>query len=385
MSCSPERVLLVVSAWDSPGGLQNQLAELAGALVRRGHDVTVLTWKPLTLPRRSRDRTGALVLTVPSLLPWDRDHARRAAMLNALVSVITGTIGTRALVRRRTTVLAAGLHPEALVAVWGAGPRRRTIARTWLVGPLGNVARLERSLIAGLARRALDRTAAVVAETEEARGELVAWGLEGARVRVLPSGVDLVRFRPRDPAAEPEPPCKLVFTGRFDLRHKRIDLLIEGWRRAAPCGWRLVLAGAGPDADQVRALAEAVPDIELHGWRDPVPLLATAEAFALPTVAETTALAMLEGMASGLPGLVSDLPGLAERGLEGVYSVANHPEAWAQALRKLTGTDSETRRALGRRARAWAERNADGPRLLEAWVSLLAERHEGDRAAAGCI
>jgi glycosyltransferase involved in cell wall biosynthesis len=373
MSSPPDGVLVVSTAWAGRGGLQRQLDELARRL---GSDrrVIVLTWKPWARPRRSLHAGGVEVLTVPSLLPWDRDLPAGLALVNVIVSILTGVVGARTLARHWRVVCAVGLQPEASVAVLAAGPRRRVVVRTWLVGPLGNVERMRRSLGAPLVRRALRQADAFVVETAEAGRELIGVGLAPTRVHVLALGVDLQRFRPR--RAERDDPRRpvVLFTGRFDLRQKRIDLLIEAWRRAELTGWQLWLAGAGPDEPEVRRRASGLTSVRVLPWQDTAGLLADAEVFVLPTDAETTALAALEGMACGVPGLISDLPGIAERGLDGVRLVPNQVEAWTTALREMAALDPARRRAEGQRARAWAERHADGPRLLGEWVEFLEGR-----------
>lgn len=369
MSSRTEAVLLVSSAWGGRGGLQGQIDELAALLVRECR-VVVLTWRPMARPRRVRHAAGIDVVTVPSLLPWDRDLPSAAAALNTLVSLVTGALGARLLARGWSVACAFGLQPEATVAVLAAGHRRRVVVRTWLVGRRGNVERVRRSAAAPLVRMALRRPAAFAVETAEAGRELTGLGIAPDRVRLVPLGVDLSRFHPRRDDTAPVAPA-VVFAGRLDLRQKRVDLLLEAWRRAALPGWELVIAGDGPDVDKVRALAAPLPAVRLLGWQDPAPLLAAAELFALPTVAETTALAMLEGMASGLPGLVSDLPGIAERAPDGVRLVANEPEAWAAALRATAAAGATARRAAGRGARRWAEAHADGGRLAAGWTDVL--------------
>jgi len=363
-------LLLVCANWGSRGGLQNELHELVTVLAARQR-VIVLTWRPLARPSLVREETGVQVATLPCLLPWSRDLLMPAAALNTLVSVGTGALAAVVLRRSWSTAFAVGLHPEAVVAVLAAGRRRRVVARTWLVGPLGNVHRLQRSPLAPLLRRTLARVDTIVAETEEAGRELRSLGLRAERVRVLPCGVDLERFRPRPEGSVQARPPTVVFAGRLDLRQKLLDVLVEGWREAQLAGWELVIAGTGRDGNRVRRLVAGVPGVRLVGWRDPAPLLAGAEAFVLPTTAETSALAMLEGMASGLPGLVSDLPGFAERSPAGVSLVANEPRAWAQALRELAASEPAERRRAGRRARTWAEREASGARLTAAWAELL--------------
>ena len=156
----------------------------------------------------------------------------------------------------------------------------------------------------------------MVAETDEAVEELVAAGVAADDVRLIPYGVDLERWRAPTPAERDGARRRLgiegaagvvVWCGRFDLRQKRLDVLLEGWDAAALPGWRLVLAGEGPDGDAVCRLADRLdpPPVLLPWQADPRLVLAAADAFVQPTAAETTGMAILEALAMELPGIVS--------------------------------------------------------------------------------
>ena len=164
-----------------------------------------------------------------------------------------------------------------------------------------------------------------------------------------------------------------VYAGRFDLRQKRLDLLLDAWEGAALTNWNLVLAGAGRDELLIRRRANEQSGVRVLGWQDDVaPLLASADLFLLPTIAETSALAMLEGMASGLPGIVSATAGLCARRPDGVLLAENRLGAWIDALREIHALTPAERLELGRRARVWSEAHGDSVRSHAGWAGLLA-------------
>jgi glycosyltransferase involved in cell wall biosynthesis len=376
-------LLVVVANFDEDGGLQLMYRRLIRALAA-DRNVTVLTWRnrEQTTADVSLDVPGASVVRVPSLLPWNRDHPAGLGAANTAVSVLTGLAAALLVHRRWARVHAAGLNPEGLVAALAARALRRPFSLgAWLPGELGNVARLERSPLRSVELHLLGRADAVVAENAEIERELVAAGFSQSRVHVIPAGVETERFTPVDEErrlAERRrlglEGSKIVLTcGRYDLRHKRQDLLLEAWRLASLDGWRLVLIGDGPDRARIEALACGIqPPPILAGWqRDLRPYLAAADLFAFPTNFEGSGLALLEALACGLPAIVSARPPFVRLRPEGAVLVQNDARSWCDALIELS-SDEAAREALAQRARLWIERRFDERRSHEALRSLLA-------------
>src|SRR5205814_786993 len=102
-------------------------------------------------------------------------------------------------------------------------------------GSIGEISRMSRAAI--LTRRiGLRRAAVVQALSEEIRGELVAIGVDEARIVRLPNGLDRTRFRPSARAERAELRRRLglpdgvlvMFAGRF-AAYKGIDDLLSAW------------------------------------------------------------------------------------------------------------------------------------------------------------
>jgi hypothetical protein len=377
-SPEPTGLLVICGVWDERGGLQQQLRSLVDDVTGSGGRVTVLTWG--RRPGRAV-KEEATVVRLPTPWRWSNELPGWRGRLNVAAALCTGVPAALALRRRWAVAFAAGLNPEALVGTLAARlGRRRAVARTWLVGPWGNVARLQRSVVAPLVLRLLRRTA-VIAETEEAVEELKGAGVAPATILLVPYGVDLDRWAVPS-AAEREAARRrlgvdgaagvVVWCGRYDLKQKRLDVLLAAWEAADVPGWRLVLAGDGPDSEAVRRLAGPIePAVVLVPWQDdPRWVLAAADAFAQPTDAETTGQALLEGLAMGLPGIVSATSSLLSRAPDGVALVPNDAGAWAAALTALAADDTERIRR-GVQARTWVERNHNLRRQLPELRSVL--------------
>lgn len=207
--------------------------------------------------------------------------------------------------------------------------------------------------------------------------------LPGARVAVIPNGVDLERFTP-----EPETPGRQVlFVGSF--RHfpnaAAYRLLAEEiWptvRRRLP-GARLTVVG-GPDPElywreHTGQAALPVPEgVALLGFvRDVRPLYAESNLVVVPTpVSAGTNLKVLEAMAMER-AVVSTSCGCAGLGLEHGVSVwiADEPAAFAEGVVRLL-EDEDLRRRLAAAARRRAVACFDwrelGLRQRRLWRELL--------------
>jgi glycosyltransferase involved in cell wall biosynthesis/GT2 family glycosyltransferase len=374
-------LLFVIGSLDDHGGLQRKIGDLADIFACQ-RQVTIITWGGWRSPSRQRRASGVEVVRLPSLVSWDRECRLPIRIANGGLSVFGGLVAAAALRHKWGTAYASGLSAEGLVAALAAPPLgRRFVLETWLPGQRGNVARLERSPLQGPIKRALQGASAVIAGTDELAEELMRCGFPPPRVRVVPHGIPLDRFVPvtgearvhaRRELGVPEHDGLVVYHGRFDLRQKRLDLLLAGWRLARLAGWRLLLVGEGEGRSELERLRRGVPSVlPLFEWREDVrPVLDAADLFVLPTEAEAPGAAMIEAMASGLPGAVSATPLYTRWKPAGIELVRNDEQAWAEALRRLTRDPAE-RAARGAQARGWVEQRHDIRQTVATLESIL--------------
>jgi glycosyltransferase involved in cell wall biosynthesis len=146
-------------------------------------------------------------------------------------------------------------------------------------------------------------------------------GVPEEKVHSLPLGVDTDLFRPSATATAKQPPgAVFVFCGAFAF-HKGFDLLLDAFERfrdAAP-GTQLHLIGQSGDA------AERLKDIPANGIlvrpRLSQPALAAelaaADCLVLPSRSDSFGLVVAEGLACGLPVVVSEMVGARELVREG--------------------------------------------------------------------
>ena len=165
----------------------------------------------------------------------------------------------------------------------------------------------------------------------------------GRRGAVVPS------FSTSSPAAEDHPapagPASVAYIGA--LTPHKLGALLEAFAAAAKRGtsMRLEIAGAGPLAPAVSALARSNPDVSYLAQIDSDErdrLLQRASVLVIPsTCAENSPLVFFEALAAGLPVIGCDIGGISELAAFGnlVLVAPGDGDALAGALADLLGDE----------------------------------------------
>jgi glycosyltransferase involved in cell wall biosynthesis len=212
-----------------------------------------------------------------------------------------------------------------------------------------------------------------------------------ARIAVIPNGVEIERFDPgrvtrgawRHRLGVPEDGFLIGGLGRLTWEKGFPDLIKAVASIQSPDVW-LVIAGDGPDWEELRAQARALDvsaRVLLPGFIDDVPgWLADLDLFVLPSHQEGHPVALLEAMAMALPVVATDIPGVGDTvtdGVDGHVVPAADPAVLAEAIKRV-GSDPEGAGRLGRNARKKVEREftARGMvrRTAALYEGLLAEK-----------
>lgn len=221
-----------------------------------------------------------------------------------------------------------------------------------------------------LRRLTYPRAAAVVVQTERTR-EYLATRVTAPLV-VIPNPV--LPAPSRDEPGEP----LVVGMGRL-VPQKGFDILLRAFADAAPQlpGWRLIIAGEGPERRTLEALTEELGlthTVALPGLvRDNYGLLGRTGIFVLASRFEGFPNALAEAMACGRAVVATDcLTGPRELTLDGTAGLlvpVDDVAALSAALVRLGG-DAEMRRRLGQAA--VAAMTAHGlPEVLRKWQDLF--------------
>lgn len=243
---------------------------------------------------------------------------------------------------------------------WPAAPRRRAA---------GDLLRLAAGpLFGALHERALETASSLLVSVPEA--------VEGvperfrSKTRVLPFGVDVLRFRDSDP----RPGATVVFVGKLEAE-KGVRELVEAFPRVkerVPAS-ELLIAGEGGEEGWIRARASRLGldgSLELLG---PVPnaklpaLLERASLVCLPSRGEPFGMTVLEAMACGRPVVAVDAGGpryLLDGAATGQLVPPNDVGALAEALVGLL-RDPARLAELGRRNRERVEATFSLERVVD--------------------
>lgn len=224
--------------------------------------------------------------------------------------------------------------------------------------------------------RTLRRASALIVLGEAWRKFFAGIGVPDERIVVLPNPVAL-------PAALPvrlgATPVTFVYLGLVSAAKGAFDL-VEAVGRMTPGGrsrLRVVIAGNG-ELEALRAriarggLQETIGVRPWLGEQERDALLASAEAFVLPSHREGLPMALLEAMAWGLAPLATPVGAIAEvveHGRNGLLCPPGDVAALAQALERLL--DPDLRGELGRAARRRVE-----PLAVEHYTQRLTRLYE---------
>lgn len=366
----PLRVEHVLHSLAPPGGGTSvAVPALCGALGRRGLDVTLHVtnagraerFVPESFQLRTYDclpGTGAGRFGVaPSMHTALAKAAKSAQVVHSHGLWLFANLDVYWATRGSPTQLM--LSPHGMLEPYGLQRRGQLKRAVWRLG-----------------QGAAARAAHCIHVTAESELQSVRdAGLENP-VAVIPNGVAI-------PVIEKTPSTtsrrRLLFLGRIDHK-KGLDFLLHAWSRVSAefPHWELRIVGPSLDsyAREVHALAQMLrvsrvtfAPAALGGARDRE--LAESDLFVLPTRSENFALTVAEALAAGVPVLCSK--GAPWAGLESQRCgrwVDVGVEPLAAGLRDMMSIADDDRAGMGRRGRAWMERDFGWPGQAAAMAAV---------------
>lgn len=156
------------------------------------------------------------------------------------------------------------------------------------------------------------------------------------KLSIIPVGLDLERFRPRDGALPGDIPV-LISVGRL-VPEKGHEVLLRALANIEQ-PFLLRLVGEGPEYLKLHRLAESLgilPRVEFVGVVDDVaPLLRKSDLFCFPSKHEGQGVALFEAVAAAVPVVASDLASFRERFDESMMTFvkAEDISGWEGAIR----------------------------------------------------
>lgn len=255
----------------------------------------------------------------------------------------------------------AGLHPLVTMS-WGSDLLKDAYTS---------------AMMRSATRFTLGRSDALVGDCRAVQQAAAGFGFPAQRVTLFPWGVDLQRFAPAAGASEVRE--RLGWQDQFVVLSLRswepvygVDVAVRGFAEAYAANPRLrmILLGAGSLAGQIQNL---LYERNLHtvvhlggqvSQNDLPRYYHAADAYLSASHSDGSSVSLMEALASGLPALVSDIPGNREW-LEDGRAGRLFPDGDARALAAgllALADDAPGLADMRAAARALAEERADWPK-----------------------
>ncbi|MTD16380.1 glycosyltransferase [Nakamurella sp. YIM 132087] len=318
-------------SFDTPGGVQAHVADLARTLIGFGHEVSVLA------PGDEVDHDYP-DFVVP---------AGRSVGIPYNGSVARLSFGPVSYARVRRWIRAGGfdvLHVHEPVA-----PSLSMLALMVADGPIvatfhtANPRSRMLAAFQGVLQPFLEKITGRIAVSDLAR-QVQVEHLGGDAV-IIPNGVDVPFFAEAQPlAGYPRPGGTVGFIGRYSEPRKGMTVLLDALRRLAPerPDLRLVIAGGGDEDELLAEAGELADRLVLLGRvsdADKASLLHSVDVYCAPnTGGESFGIILTEAMSAGCPVLASDLDAFSrvlDDGRAGALFPVGDPNGLAAALGAL--------------------------------------------------
>jgi glycosyltransferase involved in cell wall biosynthesis len=193
------------------------------------------------------------------------------------------------------------------------------------------------------------------------------FGVPAEKIHILRQTVNLERFRPPHTRPACDGPLRVCYVGSLDLR-KGFAYLLQAIRAVGPQHIQLRIVGATGDRDCARLLERESAGLQIEGAPgDALPVYQRSELFVVPTLEDGLPFVLVEGLACGLPVIVTREAGAAEcvkPGHSGWVIPAGDVNSLAAALEEALRRRKELW-DMGQQARADVERYAGSTQLQQ--------------------
>lgn len=277
-----------------------------------------------------------------------------------------------------------GLNYHTFTAVLaGRWLKRKTLTKLANSGRASDVTRMRQNQKLALTQYMLPtalKCDCFVALNKEVVKELTKAGVPAHKIVELANGVEIDQITARSGYALHNP-VRLVYVGRLHAQ-KGLDILLRACQQlrqqqgVGPICLQLV--GDGPLKNELQQQAkqlgirEQVDFVGQTNHEQVLEYLRRADIFVLPSRAEGISNALLEAMASGLPVVVSNVPGnvdVIENRKNGLLFEVDDADSLAMNLNSLLG-QPDLRAQLGRLARRTVESHYSLDYVADRYIAL---------------
>ena len=366
------KILVLIHEFPPVGGGGGRAAQdICQGLVKRGHEIAVLTAYYKGLPKEET-LDGIRVLRLPSL----RREAFRADLIAMGGYVLYGLWAGYRYIKQ--------WHPD-VIHVHFAVPAG---ALAWVLSRLTGVPYVMTAHLGDVPSGVPEKTGKwfkwvlpftypiwrdakhVISVSEFTRQ--LALKYYKREIMVIPNGVDLDGLRPAN--IDVNDPPRIVFAGRL-MAQKNPLQIVHTLNELKDLSWQCVMLGDGPLMPEVRRAIEEKSLRErftLPGWVTPEEVLTwfdKSDILFMPSLSEGLPVVGVQALAKGLALVVSQIGGfvdLVEEGRNGFLVDGNQPSEFSVALQKL----------LSRRDDLWRFREASLKKVVHFDINRIVEQYE---------
>lgn len=242
-----------------------------------------------------------------------------------------------------------------------------------------------------LDRTLLRRFNRIVAVSDAVQTRLIESGVERTRIHQIRNGISLEPFDAiaSRPLSSGDRPCTVGLVGRLSPE-KGVDVFIRAAAlvlRDLP-STRFIVAGDGAERDRLQALIQdsgVSEQVRLLGQQqDVVRIYGSIDVLVLSSRTEGLPMALLEGMASGLPVVatkVGEVPAVLDNSGAGFLAEVDDVQALASSIATLV-SDPVRRYTMGASARHRVAAEYSADRMAAEYVAVYNEARSSRRAPA---
>lgn len=230
-----------------------------------------------------------------------------------------------------------------------------------------------------ITRYVLNKSDWLIADCQTVKGSAIKFGFPEKQITVFPWGVDLDLFSPGNKTNKRR---KIGFKDDFLIIHTRsweprygVDIALRGFQKAALSNPKLkmIMLGGGSQEKDIKTFIEThdlSKQIFFYGYQKNESLVSfyqAADIYLSASHVDGSSVALMESMACGCPGLVSDIPSNLEwitDGVEGWTFKDGDADDLAKQIIVALNNKNEFA-SLGKAARLKTERFADWDKGVE--------------------
>jgi len=266
------------------------------------------------------------------------------------------------------------------------------------VATAGKIPKLKRSILGKILIKIFKKADSVICISREIKDELHSIKMPDSKIKLIPNGVDTVKFNSLSPENRKKIKEKLqlpqstlvLFIGRL-VHRKGVDVLLRAWKSAiAKCSqMHLLIAGSG--FLQLNSTEEKLKKIVIEqGLESSVSFLGNidnaheylqvADIFVLPSRREGMPNALLEAMSCALPVIATKIGGVMDlifHNENGILCPVNDPETLSEKILALKKYP-EFAQQIGRNARKTVEKGFSLDKVCGDYLKLYLDLNKGD-------